>query len=96
LSGAHPPNDAATESFVVDSIIKLVEEADGDVALIVDVCAVRHDTIAEVRELVEKTGFPVYSTPMAKALIVNETYERYGGVSDHSFSKFSYLIIITL
>ena len=54
-----------------------------------DVCAVRHDTIAEVRELVEKTGFPVYSTPMAKALIVNETYERYGGVSDNYFSKFS-------
>ena len=35
-------------------------------------------------DLCEKTGFPVYASPMGKTAI-SEEYERYGGVSYHVF-----------
>jgi pyruvate decarboxylase len=80
LSRVTPPNDPDVETFVLDEIVKLVEQVDNDVIILVDACARRHDAISEVTDLVRKTGFPVYSAPMGKA-IVTESYERYGGVS---------------
>jgi len=79
LSHLPPPNDADEEEFIISEIEKLVEEADNDVIVLVDACAIRHDARKEVRELIEKTQFPVYSAPMGKTA-VDETYERYGGV----------------
>ena len=77
----HPPeHDAEIEQFVLDEIIKLVEQADNDVIILVDACAIRHGVRKEVEELIKKTGFPVYSAPMGKTA-VDEQYERYGGVS---------------
>lgn len=77
----HPsPNDADVESFVIDEIVKQVAEADGDVVVIADACAIRHDAIDELKDLLYKTGYPVYCAPMGKSAI-DETYERYGGVS---------------
>jgi pyruvate decarboxylase len=77
----HPPvNDTDVEKFVLDEIVRLVEEADQDVVVLVDACAIRHDVRHELQELLEKTKFPVYSAPMGKGA-VNEQYERYGGVS---------------
>lgn len=64
---------------MVDEIQKLVEAADGDVIILVDACAIRHDAVDEVTELVKKTQFPVYCAPMGKTA-VDEGYERYGGV----------------
>ena len=75
-----PENDPEIEGFVLDEIVKLIEEADRDVVLLVDACSIRHNVKKEVFELAEKTHFPVYSAPMGKTAIP-EDYQRYGGVS---------------
>ncbi|KAJ3776190.1 pyruvate decarboxylase [Lentinula raphanica] len=72
-------NDPAAEAAAIDEIAKLVEEADGDVAVLVDVGAVRYNVVEEVRSFVETTGFGVYASPMGKS-VVSEAYERYGGL----------------
>ena len=78
---AHPPeNDKEVEEFVLDEIMKLVDEAGQDAIILVDACSIRHSVKKELEELVAKTGFPVYAAPMGKTAIV-ESYERYGGVS---------------
>src|SRR5258705_4192207 len=74
-----PPNDPHVEDFVLDLIYDRIKEANGDVVVLVDACAIRHDVRKELRELLEVTKFPVYATPMGKTAIV-EDYERYGGV----------------
>lgn len=75
-----PANDEETEEFVLDEIMKLVDQANEDVIILVDACAIRHNVKKEVTELAHKTGFPVYAAPMGKS-VIPETYERYGGVS---------------
>lgn len=84
LSRLPLPNDPATEKFVLDEIAKLAQAAqsndgEGGIVILVDACAIRHGVREEVRELCERTGFPVYAAPMGKT-VVNESYERYGGV----------------
>lgn len=74
-----PPNNPDVESYVIDEIVKLVEDAKRDVIILVDACAVRHDLREEVNDLLVKTQFPVYATPMGKTS-VSEEYERYGGI----------------
>jgi Pyruvate decarboxylase and related thiamine pyrophosphate-requiring enzymes len=64
---------------VLDQILELFEEVEGDAIFLVDACAIRHDLRVEVEELIKTTGFPVYSSPMGKTA-VSESYERYGGV----------------
>ncbi|KIK69596.1 hypothetical protein GYMLUDRAFT_212230 [Collybiopsis luxurians FD-317 M1] len=81
-----PPNDAEVESFVIDEIVKLVEEADGEVVVLADACAIRHDALNELHELLHKTGYPVYCAPMGKTA-VDETYERYGGIYVGSITR---------
>ena len=78
-------NEPEIEAFVLDEIVKLVEgvtkgKEKGNVIVLVDACAVRHSVKKEVDELVKKTGFPVFAAPMGKTA-VDESYERYGGVS---------------
>ncbi|KAF7299075.1 Pyruvate decarboxylase [Mycena indigotica] len=85
LSRLPPPNDPDVQTFVIDEIVKLVQEADDDVVVLVDACAIRHDVREEVNELIKKTGFPVYSAPMGKTS-VSENYERYGGIYVGSIS----------
>jgi len=79
LPRSPPPNDPEVEAFVLDEIVKLVEEADQDVVILTDACVIRHHVRQEVNDLIHKTHFPVYSSPMGKTS-VNENYERYGGV----------------
>ena len=74
-----PINNPEVEQFVLDEIVKLIEEADRDVVILLDACVVRYRVQKEVKELVHKTRFPVYAAPMGKSSI-DETYERYGGV----------------
>jgi TPP-dependent 2-oxoacid decarboxylase len=71
--------DLAEEEFVLDEIQLLVEKAGPEVIILVDACTIRHDVKEEVWDLIQRTGFPVYSTPMGKTA-VPEDYERYGGV----------------
>ena len=68
---------------MVDRITSLFAQAmvpQADAIVLVDLGAIRHDVITEVYDLLRRTGFPVYATPMGKTAI-DETYERYGGVS---------------
>ncbi|KAL7280039.1 hypothetical protein ACG7TL_006453 [Trametes sanguinea] len=81
-----PANDEEVEQFVLDEIVKLVEEAQNDVIILVDACAIRHGVKKEVEELYKRTGFPVYSAPMGKTA-VSESYERYGGIYVGSVSN---------
>src|SRR6267154_5978020 len=71
--------DLAEEDFVLDEIQQLVEKAGHEVVILVDACTIRHSVKEEVWELIQRTGFPVYSAPMGKTAIP-EDYERYGGV----------------
>jgi hypothetical protein len=73
-------NDPATEEFVLNEIQQLVEKAGSEVIILVDACTIRHDVTEEVWDLIQRTGFPVYSAPMGKAAI-SEDSERFGGVS---------------
>ena len=73
------------EKFVLDEIVKRVDKAGGDIAILVDACAIRHGVVHELHELMHATGFPIYSAPMGKS-IVPETYERFGGVCGVEFS----------
>lgn len=76
-------NDPAAEKFVVDRITELFGKSmalNEDAVILVDLGAIRHDVVKELYDLLKRTGFPVYSTPMGKTAI-DETYERYGGVS---------------
>lgn len=79
LSSARPPNDPDTERFVLNLIQERVSAAGGDVVVLVDACVTRHNCLNEVLDLLKRTGFPVYGTPMGKTAI-EENYERYGGV----------------
>jgi hypothetical protein len=71
--------DVHVEEFVLDEIQKLVEKAGQDVVILIDACTIRHDVVEEVWDLIQRTGFPVYSAPMGKTAVA-EDYERFGGV----------------
>ncbi|KAG9315661.1 thiamine diphosphate-binding protein [Chiua virens] len=85
LSPALPRNEPAAEAFVLDEITKIVDEAKGNIAILVDACAVRQNAQDEVKDFVTTTRFPVYTSPMGKTA-VSEEYERYGGVYVGSIS----------
>lgn len=73
-----PENDAAKEDYAVEVVMKYLLAAKKPIIL-VDACAIRHRVLEEVHDLVEKTGLPVFVTPMGKGA-VNETHPNYGGV----------------
>jgi len=75
---AEPANDPEKEDYVVDVVLRYLYEAKSPVML-VDACAIRHRVLDEVHDLLEKTGLPVFVTPMGKGAI-NETHANYGGV----------------
>jgi len=75
-------NNPQTENYVLNLIRKCVEDAGGNVVVLVDACVIRFDVREEVKTFLEETGFPVYSTPMGKTAI-DESYCRYGGVSNY-------------
>jgi pyruvate decarboxylase len=78
LDLSYPPNDTEKEDYVVDVVLKYLHEARNPVIL-VDACAIRHRALKETHELVEKSGIPVFVTPMGKGAI-NEDLPNYGGV----------------
>lgn len=80
LNREPPENDPDVEVAVINNIHKLVKEANGDVAVLIDACTIRHRIKGELREFLDKTQFPVYAAPMGKTAI-DEDYPRYGGVS---------------
>jgi len=77
--------DLHVEEFVLDSIQKLVEKAGQDVVVLVDACTIRHDVTDEVSDLIQRTRYPVYSAPMGKTAVPEDS-ERYGGIYVGSIS----------
>ena len=80
-------NDPAATAAVVERITALFDNAlalQQSVLVLVDLGVIRHDVIKEVYDLLKRTGFPVYATPMGKTTI-DETYERYGGVRVYNY-----------
>ncbi|GEQ72209.1 hypothetical protein JCM33374_g5896 [Metschnikowia sp. JCM 33374] len=79
------PNDTDAQDEVIETVLKLIEQASNPVIL-VDACASRHSCKPEVEQLVRKTNFPVFVTPMGKST-VNESDPRFGGVYVGSLSN---------
>ena len=78
LDLTYPSNDVGKEDYVVDIVLKYLHAAKNPV-IIVDACAIRHNALSEVHELIEKSGLPTFVAPMGKSA-VNETLPNYGGV----------------
>ncbi|KAF2096870.1 pyruvate decarboxylase [Rhizodiscina lignyota] len=78
LDLSFPENDEGAEEYAVEVVLKYLHDAKSPVIL-VDACAIRHRALDEVHALVEKTGLPVFVTPMGKSAI-DETIPNYGGV----------------
>ncbi|KAG7191609.1 Pyruvate decarboxylase 1 [Scheffersomyces spartinae] len=72
------PNEPEAQEEVIQNVLKLVERAQNPIIL-VDACALRHNCREEVKELVNITNYPVFTTPMGKSG-VNEDHPRFGGV----------------
>jgi len=73
-----PPNDPEAEDYVVDVVMKYLNDAKKPVVL-VDACAIRHRVLSEVHDFIDKTKLPVFVTPMGKGAI-NEDHPSYSGV----------------
>ncbi|CAG85124.2 DEHA2B03872p [Debaryomyces hansenii CBS767] len=71
-------NDPEAQEEVIDNILQLISEASNPVIL-VDACTSRHNCNGEVEALVNKTQFPVLTTPMGKSSF-NESHPRFAGV----------------
>ena len=80
-----PDNKPEEEDYVVDIVLKHLHVAK-DPIILVDACAMRHHTLDEVHELVQKSGLPTFVAPMGKGAI-NETLSNYGGVYGGSGSN---------
>lgn len=74
----YPTNNPDKEDYVVEVVQKYLLAAKNPIIL-VDACAVRHRVLEEVHDLIEKTGLPVFVTPMGKGA-VNEEHPNFGGV----------------
>ena len=72
------PNDPEKEDYVVEVVLKYLQEAKNPVML-VDACAIRHKVLEEVHDLMKTSGLPTFVAPMGKGA-VDETQKNYGGV----------------
>jgi pyruvate decarboxylase len=71
-------NDKEAEADCIREILSRIDAAK-DPIIILDACAIRHDVLAESHELVEKSGFSVFSTPMGKSAM-DEGHSQFGGI----------------
>lgn len=73
-----PSNDEETEEEVVKSIAELMYKSSNTIILS-DACAIRHRVLPELHDLMDKTQFPTFVSPMGKGS-VNETHPAFAGV----------------
>lgn len=75
------PEDASSKKKTEEAsqaVIEAISKAKNPV-IFVDCLIQRHNAIAELKELVDKLGFPVYASNMGKG-IVDETHPNYVGI----------------
>lgn len=75
---SEPQNEPEREDYVVDVVLRYLRAAKSPVIL-VDACAIRHRVLDEVHRLVDKSGLPVFVTPMGKGAVY-EHHPNFGGV----------------
>lgn len=73
-----PSNDENVERVVLEEIISRVRKSK-DPIILADACAIRHFVVSETHELVDKSGLPVFASPMGKTA-VDEQHPQYGGI----------------
>lgn len=73
-----PENKRDYEEEVIAEILKMIYSSK-DTVILVDACAIRHRVLDELQQLVHKTGFTTFVTPMGKGSL-NESLPEYGGV----------------
>lgn len=73
-----PENDQRVEDLVLKEVVNRIKTAK-DPIILVDACTLRHHVVDETRELVDKSGLPVFSSPMGKTA-VDEQHQQYGGI----------------
>jgi len=73
-----PENDPKAEDYVLKTIMEHIAKAERP-TILVDSCAIRHRVLDETVELVNKSGFPVFSTPMGRTAI-DEDHPQFGGI----------------
>ena len=81
------PKDSYTERSM-ESAITAIQEAIAEAknpAVFVDTLVYRHNAVSQVKALIEKLGFPVYSSTMAKGTI-DEDHPLYVGVYNGAVS----------
>lgn len=71
--------DLHAQEFILFKIQKLVEKAGLEVILLINVCMIHHNIKEEVWDLIQCTGFSIYSVPMGK-MAISEDYEHFGRV----------------
>lgn len=71
-------NDTEAEADCIREVLSRIDSAK-DPIIIVDACAIRHDVLAETHELVQSSGFSIFSTPMGKSAM-DEGHEQFGGI----------------
>ncbi|KAF1350921.1 thiamine diphosphate-binding protein [Delphinella strobiligena] len=82
------PEDEASKKATKDAvkaIIEAVSESRSPVVFI-DCLVQRHDAVAELNELVDKLGFPIYASNMGKGL-VDEHHSKYVGIYNGTVSS---------
>ena len=75
---SEPKNDPERENYVVDVILRTLYAAKDPIVLI-DACTIRHRVTDRVRQFVEKTNIPFFTTPMGKGAL-DETHPLFGGI----------------
>jgi len=88
--------NADAEKAAIDHIYRRFEEAfsgelEENVVVVADAGINRHHCKIQAAEFLSATKLPVYGTPMGKT-VVDETSERFGGVSAHKFILKHYII----
>lgn len=73
-----PSNPVETQEAALDAVIAAIAMAERPIIL-VDACAVRQRVLKETLELINRSGFPVYVSPMGKGAI-DESHSQFRGV----------------
>lgn len=78
LDVAIADNEKNSEADCLREILSRIDNAK-DPIIIADACAIRHDVLQETHDLIESSGFSIFSTPMGKSA-VDEGHEQFGGI----------------
>ncbi|RIA84104.1 thiamine diphosphate-binding protein [Glomus cerebriforme] len=77
LNLSYPENPREVEDAAINQIVKEIQKAKCTIVL-ADVGTTRYSTTKELLDFVEKTGFPIFTSPMGKG-VISENHPLFGG-----------------